>query len=156
MKILHRRIEDLLHDMRQAVDLVDEKDILFVQIRQNRRQITRSFDHRTGGHLDIHPHLPGHDVGQGRLSETGRTIEEHMIEGLLPLFGRLDEDGEILLDLLLTDIFGKAFRTQRDIISFILFNLLREPSADFLLRCLTESVFFTSNFHPPVSCDARP
>ena len=42
VKILHGRIEDLLDDMGQAVDLIDEKDILFVQVRQDGRQITRS------------------------------------------------------------------------------------------------------------------
>ena len=126
MKILHGRIENLLYHMRQAVDLVDEEDVLFVQIRQNRRQIARPFDHRSRGRLDIHPHLPGYYIGQGRLPEPRRSVQKHMIERLLTPFGRLDEDGEILLDLLLTDIFGKVFRTEGDLISIVLFDPLRD------------------------------
>ena len=112
--------------MREAVDLVDEQDILFVQIRQDGGQVPRSFDHRTGSHLDVHPHLPGHDISQRGLPETGRTVEEDVIQGLLPLFCGLDENGEVLLDLLLTDILGKTFRAQGNIVSLILIESLRD------------------------------
>ena len=57
-----------------------------------------------------------------------------MIEGLLALFGRLDKDGKILLDLLLPDIFSKTFRTERDITPFVLFNLLGNQHGIFFLR----------------------
>src|SRR2546428_572092 len=45
-EVLHRRIEELLHDPRQAMDLVDEEHVLLVQIAQNAEEIPAAIDRR--------------------------------------------------------------------------------------------------------------
>ena len=98
--------------MVEAMDLVDEEDIAFLQAGENRRQIPLSFDDRPGGHLDSRAHLVGDDIGQSRLAETGKAVKKHMVERFAAGQGRLDEDSEALAHLLLADIIDQPLRPQ--------------------------------------------
>ena len=69
LKILHRRIEDLLDRRRQAVDLVDEQDVARLQVGQQRREVAGALDHRARGGAEADPELAGDDLRQRRLAE---------------------------------------------------------------------------------------
>jgi hypothetical protein len=42
-------------------------------------------------------------VGEGGLAEAGRAVEEEMVERLAALFGGVDGDAEVVLELFLAD-----------------------------------------------------
>ena len=42
-------------------------------------------------------------MGEGGLAETGRTVEEEMIQGFLALLGCLDSDRQVVLQFILAD-----------------------------------------------------
>mgnify|MGYP001077626481 CR=1 FL=1 len=48
-----------------------------------------------------------------RLAQTGRTVEEHVLQGFASLFGCRDGDLELLSNALLPDAFAERLRTQR-------------------------------------------
>ncbi len=77
--------------MGQAVDFVDEQDVVLLEVGQDGCEVPRTFDDGTGGHLDVDPQLTCNDVGQSRLAQPGGTVEEDMIQRLPPGLGSLDE-----------------------------------------------------------------
>ena len=95
------------------MDLIHEQDVVFVEVGQQRRQIAGLFDSRAGGDADIDAHLLGDDAGQRGLAQARRAVEQHMVQRLRAAAGGLDEDGEILLGLLLSDVLRQCAGTQR-------------------------------------------
>ena len=110
--VFHRRIKHLFHTAVEAVDLVDEQHIVFVEIGQQCGQISGFFNGRAGGNADVNPHLVGNDACQRSLAQTGRTVQQHMIQRLGPQFCRLNVDLQIILGLFLTGVFVKQFGAQ--------------------------------------------
>ena len=109
-EVLHGGIQDLLDGRGEAVDLVDEEHVLRLEVRQDSREVARPRDHRSGGEAQPGRHLAGHDVRQRRLSEPRRAGEENVVERLAaPARGR-QEDGEVLADLVLSDVLGQRLR----------------------------------------------
>ncbi len=49
---------------------------------------------------------------QGGFAQPRRAVEQHVVERLAALAGRGDQDGEVLLDLLLPDQVGQFLRAQ--------------------------------------------
>ena len=45
LEILQRGVEDLLDNRRKPMDLVDEKNVVALQIREQRREVARAFEH---------------------------------------------------------------------------------------------------------------
>ncbi len=120
LKVLHRRIQNLLHDRAQPMNLVDEQHIVRLQIRQQRRKIACAFDHRARGLPQIDAEFIGDDVRQRRLAEAGRSEDQHMVERLAPPARRFDEDLHLRLDRRLPHIVGEPFRTHGAIESFLI------------------------------------
>ena len=114
-KVLHGRIQDLLHRTVEAVDLVDEQDVARGEVRQQGGQIPGLFDGRAGGHADARAHLVGDDARERRLAEARRTVEQHVVERLIAPARGLDVDGQIALGLLLAGIVGQQLRAQADL-----------------------------------------
>jgi hypothetical protein len=106
--VLHGRIEDLLDGRGQAVDLVDEQDVVGFQIGQDRRQVAGLVQHRARGGAEVDAQLAGDDLGQGGLAQARRAEQQHVVQGLAPALGRLDEDAQIALGLLLADELGQG------------------------------------------------
>ena len=105
LKILHRRVEDLLDRGSQAVDFVDEQDVVRLQIGQKRGEIAGALDHRPRGGAEPDPELARDDLRQGGLAEPGRAEKQHMVERLAPALRRRDEDAQIVAQLALPDEF---------------------------------------------------
>jgi len=75
LEILQRGIEHLFDRRVETVDLVDEKDIVALQIRQDCGQIAGLGQHRPRGHAEPHAQLARHDLRQRRLAQTGRPVK---------------------------------------------------------------------------------
>ena len=86
-EVFQRRVEYFLHGAVQAVDFIDEEDILAAEVGQDGRQVAGALDGRAGGGLDVDAHLGGDDVGQGGLAQAGRPVEQDVVDRLAPAFG---------------------------------------------------------------------
>ena len=80
LEVLHRRIERLLDDAVQAMDLVDEEHVAALEVGEDRREVARPLEHRTRGAANGDAHLVRDDVRERRLAETGRAVEQHVVE----------------------------------------------------------------------------
>jgi hypothetical protein len=93
-EVLHGRVEQLLDDSREPVDLVDEQHVALAQIRQDAHQIGAPLERRTRRGHDRGAHLIGQDGGERRLAEAGRPGEQHVVQRLSPLSRRLHRDAQ--------------------------------------------------------------
>ena len=96
------------------MDFVDEQDVTRVQIGQQGSQVAGLFDGGAGSNPDIHSHLVGDDTGQGGFAQTGRTVEQGVVQRLISAPGRFNINGKVALGLLLAGVIGKQFRAQSD------------------------------------------
>ena len=115
LKILHRRIEDLLDRRRQPMDLVDEQDVARLQVGQQGGEIAGALDHRTRGGAKPDPHFARHDLCERGLAEPGGPEQQHMIEGFAARLGGVDKDPQIVAQLALPDELGQDQRAQRSL-----------------------------------------
>src|SRR5262249_55257174 len=128
LEVLHRRVEDLLDSRVEAVDLVDEKHVARLEGGEQGRPVARAgrppprwhaeTEARLAGrrprcHAEADAELAGDDLRQRGLAEAGRTVQQHVVEGVAPRPGRGDEDAEVVAQLLLADEFAEALRPDR-------------------------------------------
>src|SRR6059058_4149471 len=66
--ILHRRIEHLFDGRVEAMYLVYEEHVAFLQVCEERRQVSGLFDDRPCGRTQLSLHLIGDDVGKRGLA----------------------------------------------------------------------------------------
>ena len=97
------------------MDLVDEQDRRGLQIGQDRRQVTGALEGRAGRASHARTHLVPQDVGDRGLSETRRAIDHDVVERLAARQGRLNEDPEVGLHLLLADVLFERARPQPEV-----------------------------------------
>ena len=84
------------------MDLVNEKHIVWLKIGQQACQIARLVKHRPRGHLHIHAQLIGDNMRQRCLSQTGRAMQQRMVERFATLGSGLHENTQVVHHLLLT------------------------------------------------------
>ena len=113
--VLHRRIEELLDDRPEAMDLVDEQDVAGAQIGERADQVARLLQRRPRARADVDAELARDQLGERRLAESRRAEEERVVERLAPGERRVDVDAEALLDLLLADELREPLRPQRQL-----------------------------------------
>ncbi len=111
--VLQCRVEDFLDHRAQAVDLVDEQDVVALEVGQDRGQVLRLLEHRAAGLAQVDAELVGDDVAERGLAEPGRAEQQHMVHRLAALARCTDEDLELLARLALSDIIGQSLRSQR-------------------------------------------
>ena len=68
--------------------------------------------HRPGRGADRHAQLVGDDVGERRLAEAGRAVEQHVVERLAALARRRDRHVQVLADAVLADVVVERPRPQ--------------------------------------------
>ncbi len=117
--VLERGIEDLLDHRREAVDLVDEEDVVGLEVGEDGGEVAGALQHRPRGLLQVHAHLARDDVRERGLAEARRAEEEHVVERLLAVPRRGDEDLELLADLRLPDVLGELARAQRPFLALL-------------------------------------
>ena len=111
-EILHRRVQNFFHRRVEPVNFVDEQNIAGLQVGQNRREVASLGNYRPRGRPKADPELTRHDLRQRRLSETGRPVQQGMVQRLATLARRLDENGQILSYRLLPDEIVESLRSQ--------------------------------------------
>jgi len=96
----------------QAVDFVDEQHLLLAQVGEDGREVALDLQRWARGLLERGIHFVGDDVGQRRLAQPRRAVEQHVVERLAARARRLDGDLEVVLDLVLPDELAQPLRTQ--------------------------------------------
>ncbi len=112
LEVLHRGVEDLLDGAGEAVDLVDEEHVALVELREDGGEVAGPFERGPRRDVEVHAHLGGDDAGERGLAEPGRAGEQQVVGGLAAPAGRLEDDGEVLLQLGLADELGEAARPE--------------------------------------------
>ena len=114
--VLHRRVQVLLDDGLQAVDLVDEEDAALRQRREVRRERALVLDGGSADGAQGDVERVGDEVRQRRLADAGRAREEHVVERLAATLSGGHEDLQVVDDLGLPDVLVEAARAQRRVV----------------------------------------
>src|SRR5262249_27060488 len=126
LEVLHRRIEDLLDDVVETVDLVDEEDLPALEVREDRREIARPLEDGPGRGPDPDRELVRDDVRERRLPEPGGTVEENVVEHVAPRTRRGDLHPQVLADRLLPDVVVERARPERRLDEDLVVHRLRD------------------------------
>ena len=94
------------------MNLIHKQDIILIEIGQKGRQISRLLNGLAGGNADMDPHFVGDDPRQRGFAQSRGAMEEHMIQGFLAHFGRVNEYGQVFLGLFLANILCQALGTE--------------------------------------------
>ena len=92
--------------------LVYEQHVIFVEVGQDRGQVSRPVYGRPRRYLDVDAQLIGYDACKGGLTQPRRPVKQHVVEGLVPEFGRLDKYAEVVLGVFLTYVVVQSLRSQ--------------------------------------------
>src|ERR1700722_8851886 len=106
-KILHGGIEDFFHGGLQAMNFIEEEKILGVERSKDGGEVALLFEQRAGTDFYGRAHFVGENLGKGGFAQAGRTVEQHVIEGLAAGAGGFDGDLQIFFDAILTDVIGE-------------------------------------------------
>ena len=112
-KVLERRVEDLLDRAVDAMDLVDEEDVLHVEAGEDRGHVTLPLERGPRDRANADVELLANDRRERRLPETRGADEQDVVERLAASFGRLQRDLELLLRSLLPDEVVESTRPER-------------------------------------------
>ena len=93
--------------------LVDEEDVAGLQVGEEGGEVALAFDRRAGRYPDLGFHLVREDAGEGRLAEAGRPVEKNVVERLLALLRRGKSYAQVLLNLVLADVFRQPAGPER-------------------------------------------
>ena len=94
------------------MDLVHKEDVVLTEVGQQGGQVPRLLYGRAGGDAHVDPHLVGDDAAEGGLAQARRAVEQHVVQRFAPHFGRLDEDLQVALGLLLADVLPEGLGAQ--------------------------------------------
>jgi len=114
---------------------------VLLEIGEDRRKITGLFQRGAGGDAKLAPHLMRDDTGQSRLAKAGRAVEEDVVQRFLALFGGLDINFELRLDLTLTVEISQLKRPESALLlplqPLFLRRQLKAANDRFLVHCLS-------------------
>ena len=94
------------------MDLVDEEHVVRLQVREEARKVGGLVQHRPAGDAEPHSHFLRDDVRQRGLSQAGRAMQQHVVQGLTALPGGLHEHLQVIGDRLLPRELRELARTQ--------------------------------------------
>ena len=111
-KILHGTVKIFFHSGIEAVDLINKKDVPFIEGGKQPCQIPGFFNDRTAGGFDSTAFFIGDDVRQSRFSQSRRSGEQQMPQRFITAFGGTHIDFQTFLDLALAGKTGKIPGTE--------------------------------------------
>ena len=123
--VLHRGIQNLLDGRIHAVNLVDEQDLPLLEVGQDGREVARLLQHGAGRGPHRHTHLVANDVGQGRLAQAGRSVEQHVIDRLVSLPRRLNRHLQVFPQPILADVVIERLRPETCLVLRVLISAHR-------------------------------
>ena len=109
-EVFHGRVDELFHDARHAVDLVDEQHAALFEVREEWQQVRRFGQCRAAGELHRGAHLVGQHRGEGGLAQTRRPIEQDVPQRFAHLLGTVHGNLQPLAYFHLPDDFTQQFR----------------------------------------------
>ena len=86
------------------MNFVNEEDFVLFEIRQNRREISGLLKYRASRRTHRDPKFISDNVSQCRLTETGWTIQQHMVHRLLPFTCRFNRHFEVFTKPVLSNV----------------------------------------------------
>ena len=113
--VLHRRVQHLFDHRAESMNFINKQHVVGFEIRQQRSQIARLFQHRSGCLAQPDTHFGGDDMGQRGLSEAGGAKDQHMIQRFTTLPRGLDENSQAFAHRRLSDIVGQLLGADRPI-----------------------------------------
>ena len=96
-EVLHRRVEALFHDRVQAMNLVDEEDVVRPELGQEPGEGAFVLDDRSVGAEELDSHFFCEDLRERGLAEPREAAEKEVVEGLAAAARGFDEDVEVSL-----------------------------------------------------------
>ena len=102
------------------MDLVDEEHLVLLEVGQHAGEIARLLDHRSGGGAHRHAHLVADDVGERGLAESGRTVEQHVIERFAAAACGGNRHLQVVAHAILPDVLVERARTQSRLVLRVL------------------------------------
>ena len=118
-EVFHGRVEELLHDLRYPVYLVDKEDVALLHVGEEAHQVPALLEGRPRRGDDLRVHLVRDDVGERGLSEARRPVQKDMLQRLPPLERRLYRYPQGLDGFVLPDVFGQRLRPQVEEVLFV-------------------------------------
>ena len=97
------------------MDFIDEQNVAGVQVGQQRRKVAGLFNGGAGGDTDVHAHFVGDNARQRGFSQTGRAVQQGVIQRFSTPPGGFNINREISLGLFLPGVVGKELRPQTDL-----------------------------------------
>ena len=94
------------------MDLVDEQDVAFVEVREQCRKVSLLLDGGAGRDADVDAHLCRDDAGERRLAESGRAVEQNVVEGLPSALRGIHVDLQVLFRFFLAQVILQRPGTQ--------------------------------------------
>jgi len=110
--ILHRRVEELFRHPAQPVNLIDEQQLARLQIHQQTNDVAGTLEGGSTGDPAGDPELLRQHHRHGGFAETGRAVEQHVVEGIPTRRGRLHRNPKHLLEFALPDVVIQPLRPQ--------------------------------------------
>ena len=107
-EVLNGGVEILFDDFGQAVNFIDEEDISLLKSSEETGEIACFFNRGTRGGANGGIHFRAQDVGESGFSESRRSTEEKVIEGLGASAGGVEKDSKAILQLRLAGEVGEA------------------------------------------------
>ena len=97
------------------MDFIDKKYILTMKVGKDSCQVSGPLNSRARGNPEVNPHLSSNDKSQCSLAQTGRAVEQQMIQSFTPALGGSDGNVYIVLNLYLPIEVSETSRSQAGI-----------------------------------------
>ena len=115
VRVLHHRVEHLLHRALERMDLVDEQNVAALATEDGDLQLVLVLEGRCVDSRHVTAHVASESASESGLAETSGTAEEHVLDGLVPGLCRGHVDLQILADFVLTEAIRDGLRPKRPI-----------------------------------------
>ena len=93
--VFHGGVEHFLDRGRQAMDFVNEQDIIGFEIGKDRHKVTRLGDDRARRRAKSNAQFLGENLCERGLAEPGRPEQQCMVEGFAAAMGGFDIDAQV-------------------------------------------------------------
>ena len=113
-----------LEDLQQAIDYIEEHLLepeMITSQKVAKEIFASEYNFRTLFRVST-GYAVGEYIRNRRLSQSGRAVEQKVVQGFSPLLGRLDGNPQALLELSLPHIFAQPLGPQRSLNAAVLFR----------------------------------
>ena len=88
--------------------LVDEEHVVGLKTGEDACQVAGLVEHRAAGDFEAHTQFVGNDVAERGLAQSGRTVQQRVVEGFAAVAGSLNKHLKIIYHMALSAEVGEA------------------------------------------------